>query len=506
MSKPIPHLHHQGTAVQLMDGDQPFIMLSGEVHNSSASSLAYMDNYVWPELQAMHCNSAIVPLYWELIEPREGQFDFSLIDGLLNEARLRGLKLVLLWFATWKNAESWYTPEWVKLDLDRFQRAQTTPGVNAESISCFSNQACSADAKAFARVMEHIQANDEQHRTVLAMQVQNEVGLLGGPRDRSPLAEEAFFGPVPPDLLAHMADHQDDLVPWLKALWKDNRQRSSGSWTEVFGAGAAEVFMAWFTARYVEQVTAAGKAVYPLPMFVNTWLVQHDDQPAGEHPSGGPTHRVLNVWQAAAPSIDFAAPDIYLPCFKQVCRQYTQAGNPLMIPEAKPASIAAANVFYALGQHDAICFAPFGIEDASGKEEIAEAYAFLQPFLPVLAKHQGLGRTAGILDEEGHTQSFHFGSYCLRTSFWKGEAEGLPGRGFIVQLAEDEFLIAGAGFSLHFESLNPVKPHASFLSMEEGTYEHGHWRPGRRLNGDERERIFLKNRLTACRVRLYLHE
>ena len=77
--------------------------------------------------------------------------------------------------------------------------------------------------------------------------------------------------------------------------------RTSGTWEEVFGTGPAadEAFMAWHYARYVNRVAAAGKAEYPLPMYVNAALrdpVNHQDP--NTYASGGPTWNVVEVWQA----------------------------------------------------------------------------------------------------------------------------------------------------------------------------------------------------------------
>ncbi len=118
----IPYLKKQGKATQLYLHDQPFLMLGGELGNSSSSSMAYM-NQIWPTLDQMNLNTILATVYWELIEPQEGKFDFNLVDSLIISAREREMKLVLLWFGSWKNSMSCYVPSWVKNNIKRFPRA-----------------------------------------------------------------------------------------------------------------------------------------------------------------------------------------------------------------------------------------------------------------------------------------------------------------------------------------------------------------------------------------------
>ena len=79
----------------------PLLLLScfaGELHNSSSSSLDYMKPS-WPKLAAIPLNTVLTPISWELVEPTEGKFDFTLIDGLLAQAREQHLRIVFLWLA-----------------------------------------------------------------------------------------------------------------------------------------------------------------------------------------------------------------------------------------------------------------------------------------------------------------------------------------------------------------------------------------------------------------------
>ena len=358
----IPHLEKHGTATQLVVDGKPFLMLAGELYNSSSSSLDYM-RPVWPRLAAIPLNTVLTPLSWELIEPREGQFDFTLVDGLIQEARRNNLHIVFLWLASWKNGMSSYAPLWVKQNTQRFPRVIEKDGNPVEILSPLGRDSIEADARAFAAVMRHIREVDGEAHTVLMMQVENEVGVLGDWRDRSPAANRAFDGQVPKELMTYLQQHRDTLIPEFRRVWEAAGSKLSGTWEEVFGPGVGtdKIFMAWNYGRYVQSVAAAGKAEYPIPMYVNTWLAGPDAVP-GQYPSGGPLPEVMDLWKAAGTAIDIYSPDIYASNFAEWCDRYNRAGNPMFIPETHPGAIGGANVFYAVGQRETIGFSPFGID------------------------------------------------------------------------------------------------------------------------------------------------
>ena len=188
-----PHLEKRGAATQLIVDGKPFLILGGELHNSSSSSLDYMKP-IWPRLAAMGLNTVVTPLSWELIEPSEGKFDFTLVDGLLDQARSQHLRIVFLWLASWKNGMSSYAPVWVKQDTRRFPRV-VEHGSEVEILSPAGAATQEADARAFAALMQHIKEVDSRDHTVLMMQMENEVGVLGDTRDHSDAANRAFASP-----------------------------------------------------------------------------------------------------------------------------------------------------------------------------------------------------------------------------------------------------------------------------------------------------------------------
>ena len=342
VNKRLPFIgrNENGVPVMYVDG-APFLIIGGELHNSSASSLDYMEKNVWPYLRELHMNTVLLPVAWECVEPEEGCYDFSLVEGLLRQARREKVRLVLLWFGLWKNGESFYIPGWMKEDYERFPRARYENGTPSETVTPFCREAVEKDRQAFCRLMEYLCREDQDH-TVIMIQVENEIGFLKSDRDYSEEAE-MYFNREVPSVAAEV-------------------YKVAGTWQEAFGEDAPEIFMAYYYARAVESIAAAGKETYDLPMYVNAWLEQHPDRP-GIYPSGGPAAKLIPLWQAAAPSIDMISPDIYLPDFKEVCESYSVQGNPLFIPEARRNAEASSNVFYAFGRINALGFSPFAVED-----------------------------------------------------------------------------------------------------------------------------------------------
>ena len=355
-SQNIPHLSKQGNTTQLIVDQKPFIIFGGELGNSTFTSFGNMET-VWPKLKSLNLNTVLAPVYWELIEPKEGEFDFELLDRLIEEARRNDLKLVLLWFASWKNSMSSHVPSWVKLDQKRFPRVKDNNGISHEILTPFSEDNLNADLRAFSILMAHIKEIDEKENTVILVQPENEIGMLPSARDYHPLANEKFNKPVPDELINYLTKNKNNLAPELVSHWKENGYKTEGNWEEIFGTGlhTDEIFMAWYFAEYTNKIVKAGKKEYNLPMFVNAALNAPNKKP-GEYPSAGPLPHLLDIWKVAAPNIDFYSPDFYNPRFKHWNDLYTRNGNPLFIPEHRFDSTVAAKAIYAIGHYEAIGF------------------------------------------------------------------------------------------------------------------------------------------------------
>lgn len=497
----IPHLERRGNATQLIVDGKPFLVLGGELYNNSATSLDYMKP-VWPRLAAMHLNTVLAAVSWAMLEPSEGTFDYTLVDGLIRDARAHNLRLVLLWFGSWKNSWSSYAPDWVKRDCERFPRVQLRSGSGTERLTPLSEANRDADARAFAALMRRIREIDGQAHTVIMIQVENEVGVLPDARDHSPAADAAYDGPAPRELMNYLQKHRDTLHPELRAKWQAAGFKTSGNWETVFGPGpeTEDLFMAWHYARYIGEVAGAGKAEYNLPMFTNAALIRPGFAP-GQYNSGGPLPHSVDVWKAGGPQLDFLAPDIYFE-FRKWCAEYGRPDNPLFIPETRSGAQGAANVFYAVGHHSAFGFSPFGIDEKrgadGGDDELSRSYETLAQLAPLVLENQPKARVAGmLLDEATPSQKLELGDYTLNVFASRAWRNGPTGpeypqeppvrtpHGIVIAAGPDEFYMAGSGLTIRFSPNSPGPPLVGLGTVEDGRFVDGRWHPGRTLAGDD---------------------
>ena len=462
----IPFLREKGNTTQLIVEGKPFIILGGELGNSSSSTFQYM-HPVWPKLKAMNLNTVLVPVYWELIENEEGKFDFSLIEQLISEARNNKLKIVFLWFGSWKNSMSCYVPAWVKLNQEKFPRAKDDKLRSQEILTPFSENNLLADLNAFEKLMNFIKDFDGKNHTVIMVQVENEIGMLPAARDYYPAANELFKKDVPADLITYMQLNKARLVPEFLAIWEKNGFKTSGTWEEIFGKGVHtdEIFMAWYFSKYTNKIIEAGKKIYPLPMYVNAALNRPNRDPGSGYPSAGPLPHLMDIWKAAGPSIDFLAPDIYFGNFKHWSDLYTRQGDPLFIPEHRFDNTAASKSIYAIGHYDALGFSPFSIEsiDKPDDEPLGKMYNLISQLTPIITANQGHGKIEGVLlDKENQDTIIQMGEYefTFRHEYTLGWSPGakedewpLAGA-IIIQTGEEEFYIAGTGIVVTFKPLN----------------------------------------------------
>ncbi|MGB3005212.1 MAG: DUF5597 domain-containing protein [Chitinophagaceae bacterium] len=492
----IPHLEKRGNATQLIVNGQPFLVLAGELHNSTATSTAYL-NPIWKKLTDMNLNTVLAAITWELTEPEEGNYDFSLVDSVIAAARKNNMRLSLLWFGSWKNGLSHYVPAWVKKDFKRFPRMRIKGNFPVEAITPISEAAMNADAKAFAALMKHVRLVDEKQQTVIMIQVQNEVGLLGDCRDRSEAGDKLYNQAVPKELISHLIKNKENLLPEMLQLWSTKKFKTTGSWADVFGntPAAEEAFMAWHYATFINKVTDAGKKEYPLPMFVNAWIVQPEDIKPGDYPSGGPQSHVHDIWRAGAPAIDILAPDIYLPNFDVITELYARKGNVLFIPESRGDESGAANAFYVIGQHNAIGYSPFGIENRVAdpvNSPIAKSYDVLQQLAPQILEAQTKNAIAGIwLNATKQKTIIELDGYSLHVEMRRTRRQSATelgietGYGLVINTGPDEFIIAGKDIQMNFFPATAGPAYVGYSTLDEGVYTNGKWIPGRRLNGDD---------------------
>lgn len=504
---PQPHLEKRGPVTQLIVKGEPFLALASELRNSSASSPAYMEP-LWDNLKAGGMNTVLAVVTWEQVEPVEGQFDFTVVDELLKAARAHDLKLSLLWFGSWKNGMSSYHPVWVKTNDAKYPLAQTKDGRKLPILSTLGEETAAADGRAYAAMMKHLAQVDRAEQTVIMIQMENEVGLHGWTRDYCPAANAAFAGPVPTELTDWLQKHKDSLLPETLEAWKKGGCRTSGTWEEVFGKGdrTDEIFMAWHYASYMNKVSAAGKAEYDLPTFVNAWIVQPEDKRPGNYPSGGPQAQNHDIWRAGAPAIDILSPDIYLSDYPNILRMYARSGNPVFVPESRAGQGGAANAAFTFGEMGGIGYSPFGLENGAVTEAnktFAEFYRKAGAFSKEILAAQAEGRIHGTwvkaLDPTRVKDEVVMGDYRIQFELVSSGRRngGAPqrtggtyapdaqGYAIVIQDSADCFTFLGSNIRVVFQPRTGSKT-VGLAKVTTGDYTpEGEWVEGRWLNGDE---------------------
>jgi beta-galactosidase GanA len=515
----------------------PFFPLGGQVHNSSASRREDMAA-AWRALELMQANTAEVPVSWEQVEPEEGRFDFSAVDWLLEDAAARGLRLVLLWFGTWKNGMMKYAPAWVKADTRRFRRVISAGGQPIAVLSSHCPATLEADRRAFAALMAHLRERDAAG-TVIAVQVENEPGIIGSDRDYGPEAEAELRGPAPDGLVEVIAAAEGSAA---NAAWRASGARAGGSWLELFGeAAAGEQLTAYSIARFCDAVAEAGRRAHDIPLYANVWLGEMGWRtPGASYPSGGGTLSALDVWRWATPHLDLIAPDIYIQHragFGAICAGYARPDNPLFIPESMPGPSNALTMLSAIADYGAIGYAVFGIEsllspDGEPHPErtiLIDTYRAVAAVLPLVLAHQGTPAMRAIVQDEHQSwQYLDMGDYEAMALFasadtgfvWRdfrhppGAAE--RGRGLLFRTGERELIACGGGYRLVIRRKQAPRalltsPHvndqfiaprlANYVLVEEGRFDGGAWATGRRRNGDESDSgIWVAPDIGAVRV------
>ena len=514
--------------VFMVDG-KPFFPVGGQ----SSTSSAYNDNeseQAFKAVKLLHGNTLWTDVYWEHIEPEEGKFNFKMVDDLLASAKRYGVKLILLWFATWKNASMDYAPDWVKTNPRRFKRVISPTGMELWTLSPFCNANLEADKKAFVTFCKYLKAKDTDH-TVIGIQVENESGILGSDRDYSPDGQAAFDSPVPAKFITAMQKAGKGPV---YDIWQKEGGKESGTWAEVFGWSAGEFMSAWGVATYIDRVAEAGKAVIDLPMYANAWLseVRRGDSrwmlPGASYPSGGPVTKVLDIWKWFTPHLELIAPDIKfynLRAFEAVCAIYAREDNPLFFPETPP----ALSLFRAIADYNLLGYSRMYLlesivaEDGTvrpGSRVGTDTIRAVASAIPLILKYQGTGKIHAIVQEDDiDSQLIDLEGYLGAATFSGGHLPHIPsdwrhdspeemkqlppdpnrGRGLVIQAKKNEFYFVGAAYRFFFRpKMAPAKMlDAQFVSeflqthnahqvkVDEGHFdENDKFVVDRRRNGD----------------------
>ena len=499
--------------VFMVDG-KPFYPVAGQAHNDAGYNDLESDIF-FKAVKLIHGNTLLIPVYWLQVEPEEGKFDFSGVDALLASARRYGVKLILLWFATWKNGNMDYTPTWVKSDTRRFKRIMLPAGGDLWGLSPHCKANLEADKKAFSALCTHLKAKDNIEHTVIGIQLENEAGILGSDRDYGPEAQEIFNNPVPVRLITAMKTIGKGEV---YNIWQKAGGKQSGNWSELFGWPAGEFMTAWSIATYIDEIAKAGKAVHIIPMYINVWLIESNLVIAGEHyPSGCAISKVLDIYKWFTPHVDMISPDVEYnntQRYQYLCATYSRPDNPLFFPETPPTT----NLFRAIADYNLIGYSWMGgfdnimAEDGSVRhemQEVVDTVHCIVSAIPLLLKYQGTDKIHAIVQEEympnqwldldGYVGRVQFGEGVVRPvrKDWRHVKEAtmpkeqadtdvkpefLRGRGLLVQASKNEFYLVGIGWRLFLRpKLSPEQTiplfyhqdlaHARHLSVDEGHFD-----------------------------------
>lgn len=396
-------------------------------------------------------NTVSHAIFWDEIEPEEGKFDFSSVDTSIRLARKYNLKVMFLWFATWKNAVMDYAPEWMKADPQRFQRVVCPTGKSIWVLSSHCQANLDADKKAFAALCKHLKQTDLE-QTVIGLQVENEPGIIGSERDYGPLGQAEFDSPVPAKLMTAMKKKGSGEV---YDLWQQAGGKKSGTWPEVFGVDAGECMSAWSIACFINAVAKAGKTEYNIPCFINAWGQEQNWWPIpGEaYPSGGPAHKVLDIYKWFAPDVDTIALDNYNGDAKGKELgnvNYAREDNPLFVVESN----TGLNMFRNIADYNAVGYFTHYEQAEDGSLFPAEKRRIdnvrcVAAVIPLLLKYQGTGKVQAVVEEEavkkrGRAQRMDFDGYMGVAEF-RGEERG---GGLVIQVSKHEFYFVGINYRL----------------------------------------------------------
>lgn len=452
----------------LVDG-QPFLMLGLQWDCESCFSRELM-NPLFAPAAAMGANTVALPVYWREIEPTPDQFDFSMVDERLYQARANQLRVILLWFATWKNACTFYAPAYINEDSATYPKALDRVGQQTVSLCPSSEATWQRDRHALVALMEHLREVDDAH-TVILFQVENEPGIVGSDRCYCSVCNERF---------------------------------AAEKWESTWGVHAAEAFSAASIASYIDRLAEAAKKVYALPLYVNVALPAAVGGIPGQYFSGGAVPEMLSLFRQHAPHLDLIGPDPYRTSYRdfhRFCQIYSADDNPLYIAEhsSSPEGRAERNVFYAIGQYGALGFDVWAIDasfpdrfapplvDPIGGEWAKHAYWLRDSYTAIgraihpIVEAQGTERIFTCIQEPAESSTGWAAQGCdVMVAYHDPEQAA---RGLLIQEQPDVFLLIGVGFTVQFRRPRPDGRPVPVVSAEWGRYEGNRWvmiRPVRR--------------------------
>ncbi len=549
----MPQLSKAGNQTKMMVDGKPFLILGSEMHNSTGTDTAAV-TAVMKQAKAMNMNTVLGYAYWEMVEPTEGKFNFDLVDHLIKSAEKKNLKLILVWFGSWKSTTSSYAPEWVKTNPKRFERYALKDGTTLEILSPFCDENLKADTKAYVALMQHLKEIDKIH-TVIMLQPENEPGTFSSYRDFSPKAENAWNANVPNEVIDYLKNNKTNLFPALEKSWAANGNKTNGKWAELFGDVqgyqhyAEELFSAYFYSKFINSLAAEGRKVLDLPSYCNGWLYNK----LSYYPHGTINPHVLDMYHAAGKSLDFYSPNVYSLEYDQLFSDYKAGGKTLFIPES---ILSPAGILYAIGEYDAIGFAPYGIDgwtDEKNKTLLTAVNHTLAEMSSLITSKFNSTDMRGLYQAPmARNKSIEIGDYILSVSSAESHRfaidfgkslekagketisfpqlmgievpEGMPhqeeqkgpppnpfaglpkdyGSAIIIMNSPDEFYIIGYGLRIDFSLKSTIQvSHLGYRSIDKGYFKNNNFIVTKSWNGDELKTVLPADEITVLKVRLY---
>ena len=307
-------------------------------------------------VREMGANTVLAAVAWDLFEPEEGLFDTTLIDEMLAACRREGLRLIPLWFGAWKNGQSTYAPAWVKTNIDRFPRAEIGDEGPVEHLSPFG-VGNGHSRRGGVPGADGASAGGGSGGTVVMVQVENEVGLLGDSRDRSALADRDWSESVPAAVLAAISAAASP--PRARGMGRRRiaRDRVMGRGIRRLTHSPRSLHGTRLRPPHRDRRRSRPRRVRDSPLrqrmaeqptgvgFARSGRASREpEEPVvtmaggaqpGTYPSGGPLPRVAPIWTAPAPSLDFLAPDIYFGDPDTIFDEFRRVASRLFIPEMR---------------------------------------------------------------------------------------------------------------------------------------------------------------------------
>jgi hypothetical protein len=451
-----------GRKAFFVDG-KPFIILGLQWDCDGCYTPEDMDPF-FEHGEKMGLNTASLLLYWKEIEPVKGEYRFEMLDHRIEMARKHNMKIVLVWFGSYKNGNLTYAPDYIRFDHKTYTKVIDKHGKVHTNFCCpTARETHRRDELALIEVFKHLKEVDSETHTVILFQMENETGIFG--------TDRCYCGSC-------------------------NEEYKKNDYEKEYGVRAGEYFTAQCIAEYCDSLTKTVKDIYPLPVYMNAWLNKvHANERAGfDYPNGGPVPDVLEMYFKTIKYIDCIAPDIYQFSrrdFEYFCKAYSIHNNPLFIPECATGmgTRTARNIFYAIGDYAAFGYDPWAINrccpgfmttplvttvDGRWSDEAYElhkSYKVINDAMEPIVMAQNTPNIKTIVQEEGENGILlKFGDIDAEVTY---EHPANTARGLVIRRSKDEFIVIGGGFHIRFSREGGKK--VSIATVESGKFEGEKW-------------------------------